>query len=145
MTEHKEEQKEVLSTYQQEETKTYFGFLKPYGKVLGNNIFTYNLPNMDELSNVLNSFPKPVYWITSSNFILSPSIQNILAEHHVLIIAKNEEDQSMPYPSIDLYQLQTFLREKSNQNAMILISCNEEHDRLFKEMVDTTILNLRKV
>ncbi len=145
MTENMKGQKEVVSTNQQEETKVYFGFLKPYGKVLGNNVFTYNLPNMDELSNVLNSFPTPVYWITSSNFILSPSIQNILTEHHVLIIANDAASNSTTFPSIDLHLLKEFLEEKAHQNAMIIISCNEEHDAIFKETIDTTILNMRKV
>lgn len=120
----------------------YFGSLKPHGKVLGNNIFTFHLPNLEELANTLNSFPKPVFWITSDNFLMSPLVKNVLGIHNVIVIS--EEKTKQLYPVLNLHELQDFLTTKANLNAMILISCNEVDTEKYSALIDDIISTNKK-
>lgn len=102
-----------------------FGYLKPIGKVLGNNFFTFHRPNLEELFNTINSFPEPKYWLTSENFLIHPWMKNITNTNvHILSSEKIEGK----VPSITWNQLSDFFHEISNQKAMVIISLNQEDE-----------------
>lgn len=121
--------------------EVYFGVLKPYGKVMGNNVFTHHQPNLEELVNTLHGFPKPVYWLTSESFTISPIVQGILSLHTVL---KIKPTSSRTENEISIADLSHFFVEHAYQNAMIVISCNEKETKEYAVQIEEIIENLKR-
>lgn len=101
-----------------------FGSLKPLGKILGNNIFTFHRPNLEDLFHTLNSLPEPKYWLTSENFLLHPLMANI---HAVKKYILTDEFASSDYrvPQLLWKDVHDFLWSIQNEKAMLIISLNE--------------------
>lgn len=122
-------------------SNVYFGYLKPYGKIEGNNIFTFHRPNMEELSNTLRSFPQPVYWLTHPKFSISNMAKGLLKE--VKVISFSMQEKMASEVAIVAAQLIDFLKEKAGQKAMIVISCSEEEERIYGAELEKIILSLK--
>lgn len=124
------------------ESSSYFGYLKPFGKVMGNDVFTFHRPNTEELFNTLISFPKPVYWLTSANFSTSfPSKEQM---NSISVFKLVNGNQKTEFNEISIDNLSVFFESIKNQKAMVLISCNEADERAFKNTIEQIILRLKQ-
>lgn len=132
------EQERIL---QIDRSTSYFGSLKPLGKVCGNNLFTFHRPNLEELMNTLRSFPKPIYWLTSANFLLSKSTSEI--SDNISVFKLTQEKTNNVLGNLSIADLAEFLTSHSNQKAMIVISCNEQDEELFGFKIDEIIAKLK--
>lgn len=121
-----------------------FGTLKPLGKILGNNFFTYHQPNMEELFNTLRSFPQPVFWLTSANYLKPAYLDSLGLDHsNIYIFPSDEFDKNRKVKYIDSTSLSDIFHNWVNQNAMVLISCNSKDEKLFGQTIEDTLKNLR--
>lgn len=119
-----------------------FGFLKPLGKLVGNNIFTFHRPNLDELFNTLNSFPEPKYLLTSENHLFHPLMRS-LHQVRTYIIGKERTNKISKHTWIAWDNLASFLHEIGSQNAMIVIALNTEDKQVHLEELNTIIEQLK--
>jgi|GEM_PF-4933278 len=122
------------------------GYLKPYGKVLGNDVFTFHRPNTDELLNTLRSFPEPVYWFTSAVYLRVPAMQGFISENSRRMYVFSEEPVSgfKDILNIKMEELENTLKMISVQNAMILISCNSEEEQRYDDLIGELIKRLKQ-
>lgn len=123
-----------------------FGYLKPYGKVLGNDVFTFHRPNTEELLNTLRSFPEPVYWFTSSTYLHISTVQGFVTENSKQIYVFSEEPifGFKDILNVKMEELENKLKLISAQNAMILISCNTEDEQRYDELIGELIKRLKQ-
>jgi hypothetical protein len=121
---------------------SYFGYLKPFGKVIGNDVFTFHRPNTEELFNTLISFPKPVYWLTSANFLKDLSNREMM--HSITVLKLIGGTQKAELGEISIDNLSDFFESIKNQKAMVLISCNEVDGIAFENTIEQVILRLKQ-
>ncbi|MBN9292990.1 MAG: hypothetical protein J0G96_03310 [Flavobacteriia bacterium] len=133
-------------TEQHSAPQEQFGYLKPYGKVLGNDVFTFHRPNTEELLNTLRSFPEPVYWFTSAGYLYVPAMQGFIAENKQRMYVFSEEPVSgfKDILNVKMEELENRLKMISAQNAMILISCNTEDEERYDELIGELIKRLKQ-
>lgn len=115
-----------------EERKLDTGFLKPYGKVKGNNVFTFHRPIIEELRNTLASFPAPVYWLTSESILNNKLLENFYQELEKVICLTTLDGRKN---QLKFSKLSAFLTEVENSNAMVLISCNSDEAQICDEIL----------
>lgn len=122
------------------------GYLKPYGKVLGNDVFTFHRPNTDELLNTLRSFPEPIYWLTSAVYLRVPAMQGFIAEngHRMYVFSEEPVSGFKNILNIKMEELENTLKMISIQNAMILISCNSEDEQRYDDLIGELIKRLKQ-
>lgn len=116
-----------------------FGNLKPVGKLMGNNFFTFHQPNIEELFNTLNSFPEPKYLFASENILLNPMIRN-LQKTEIFVLTNSEIENGN---HISWQHLGNLMEEIKSQNAMIIISLNQKDIVNHSENLNTILASLK--
>jgi len=119
-----------------------FGSIKPLGKIMGNNVFTFHRPNIEELRNTLRTFPEPAYWLTSENFYKSSLMKSLSLTSKIVLFEKKIEPMAVDYVVKTIDEIANWFREIAHQDAMILFSLNQEDEQRFGNKLETILKQL---